>query len=84
MSCIRVLASNSTPTCSWRGRGNSVSFLGWSPRHTSPWQPTPGSTPWQRRQPAHLVTGFVVVSCMHARLAQCYCRQPVVYCKRAG
>lgn len=44
MSCILVLASNSTPTCSWRGQGNSQ-FPRLEPRHVSPWQPKPRSTP---------------------------------------
>lgn len=61
-----------------------VSFLGWTPRHTSPRQATPGSAPLQPVSgPAHLVTGFVVVCCMHARLAQGYRRQPVVHCETA-
>lgn len=85
VSCILVLASNSTPTCSWRDQGNRVSFPDWTPGHTNPWQPMPGSVPLQPVSgPAHLVTGFVVVCRMHARLAQRYCCQPVVHCKRRG
>ena len=63
------------------GQHTRVSLLGWTLRHASPGHPIP-------RQPvprwAHLVTGFVVIRCMHACLTQCYCRQPVVHWKRAG
>ena len=87
VSCILVLASNSTPTCSWRGQGDT---RGSASQAQLSGMPAPG-TPHPARVPArpvpgpaHLVTGFVVVCCMHARLTQRDCRQPVVHCKRAG
>lgn len=87
VSCILVLASNSTPTCSWRAPGDAQGSASQArlPGTPAPGRPRPRSAPSQRVPgPAHLVAGFVVVGGMHACLAQRYRRQPVVHCKRVG